>query len=165
MTEGGITAFAIFFLVMMIGGFVFVIWFEIRSNRSEATKRIEAEKKALKSYRKELSKIDTDGPNVRAVESIRIGKSDKAKCPYCGRTFLVSSGTCPSCGATVSVTDDEIVITRSDEHIELLKGMEYRHKENLEELKLQRSKDRRETYTMFLFCVIVLIVLIIVTFK
>jgi len=47
MTEGGITAFAIFFLVMMIGGFVFVIWFEIRSNRSEATKRIEAEKRRL----------------------------------------------------------------------------------------------------------------------
>lgn len=129
------------------------IWAFKKAHKNKVKEEIAKEKKLVKHYQKEIANASGDVKSVKSVTTIRIGKSDMADCPYCGRRFSVKDGTCPSCGATAQVTDDEVVVTKTEEHQEVLKALEYQHRERLEKLKNERSAKRNENITMMVFSI------------
>lgn len=134
---------AILFVILLFITACALLYFIYRETHKDSIQnQIKREKKFIKEYQKEHA--NDAAPNAKTITKIIYGKSDKVSCPYCGRNFNVSDGTCPSCGAVVQRTENEIVFEKIEEHQELLKSIEYRHKDWLETLKAQRSNERRE---------------------
>lgn len=136
-------------LIIAMGIFVYRI-----THKNKVKQEIAKEKRLVEHYRKEIETSSGNLKSAKTVVTVRIGKSDMADCPYCGRRFSVKDGTCPSCGATATVTGDEIVVTKIEENQEILKALEYGHKEKLEALKNERSAKRNENLLGFLFVAI-----------
>lgn len=150
-----------------VGVFLIILCIVIfkKTHKNKVKEEIAKEKKLVKHYQKEIANATGDAKSVKSVTTIRVGKSDMADCPYCGRRFSVKDGTCPSCGATAQVTDDEIVVTKTEEHQEVLKALEYQHRERLEKLKNERSAKRNENLAAMLFSIFFIAAIVFLVIK
>lgn len=140
--DEAVLAVIVYIVLSSIASCVFIYFVYKETHKDSIRNQIKREKKFIKEYQKEHANDAI--PNAKTITKIIYGKSDKVSCPYCGRNFNVSDGTCPSCGAVAQRTENEIVFEKIEEHQELVKSIEYRHKEWLETLKTQQSNERRE---------------------
>ena len=146
----------IFVLVVFMATFLGVIIF---LERNETKKLIKKEKKIIYAYKS--GAFGNLPGNAKTVTTIKKQKSDMAKCPYCGGLFDYKKGPCPSCGASAKEVGEELVITKVEEHQEILRALEYQHEEKLKELSEKASQDKRDNFwaPMIIFAMLIMMVL------
>lgn len=142
--------------VAFIGGLFGVI---ILFGRNETKRLIKKEKKLIDAYKSGV--FGGSSENAKTVTTIKKQKSDIAKCPYCGGLFDYKKGPCPSCGASAKEVGEELIITKVEEHQEILKALEYQHQEKMKDLSEKASKDKRDNFwaPMIAFAMIIIMVL------